>query len=114
MNRILDWIVNRYIGTYITGWHTKMGAGITTLLGVNAIILVVVQSLMLAQDGKTLEALYNLNGPEMWAGLGLLGITKMTLGAANKTEKLATGELQAEVKAKEATLPPEERAPVTP
>lgn len=114
MNAILDFIVRRYIGTYLTGWHTKMGSAITTLLGLNACILALVQSLMLAQDGQIMAALHNLNGPEMLGGLGALGITKMVLGVANKQEKLVTGELAADVAAKEATLPIEERAATPP
>lgn len=114
MNAILNFIVRRYIGTYLTGWHTKMGAAITTILGINAILLVAVQALLLAQDGKYVEAMYQLNGPEMWGALALFGITKMTLGVANKVEKAETGELRKEVAEKEASLPVAERASTPP
>lgn len=113
VNKILDWIVNTYIGTYLTGWHTKMGAGVTTILGVNACLLVLAQALLLAQDGKYVEAAYQLNSPEMWGGLALLGITKQMLGVAHKVEKAQTGELAIDVAKAEDKLPKEEKATIT-
>lgn len=109
-----NWVVRRYIGTYLTGWHTKLGALITTGLGVNALILVLVQAALLVQDRKYVEAAYFVNGPEMWAALGFFGITKLTLGVANKIEKQETGELARDVAKIEATLPAPERANAKP
>jgi hypothetical protein len=92
---IVDRIAEWYVGRKVSGWNTKFGAAALTLAAVISVLSGIVESLQIAADGHYLEAARAfMASPELWAGLGFFGITKMGLGIRSAQDKLATGELQ--------------------
>lgn len=87
MKTILAFLVNKWGGSHLSGWNTKFGVAATRVIATSALLLVVAQSLVLASEGKYVEAAWNLNDEQTWIALAALGITKAQLGVAGKVEK---------------------------
>lgn len=83
---ILAWIVNKLVDPKVGGFRTRASAAATRIMGGTACLLVIAESLILFSEGKTMEALWNLNNEQMAVGLAALGITEMALGLRRAIE----------------------------
>lgn len=102
--KLINFIVRQYIGTYLTGWNTKFGAAATTILALGTMLGCLVAPLQMASDGDYLGAYHTFDKDTFLAAAGGITFIKMYLGGVNKVEKAAAPgtELHAEVMAEEA------------